>query len=193
MLAHRIDAVGEEGLAVHEIGSLDQERHVRARPGRELHQDRSGPTPEIQQFCAAAGHLDRAPARNVRPAAQEPHDTHARKTRVQRAVEGRRLHASGAAEPCVRPLLVLLLFAVPAGAQQFTYRGFAEVQSTGYVQAAPQDDDRVLTEALFRLEPAYRPVDWLTLSGSIDARIDSAEQVERVWRIDVRDRGLQRP
>ena len=93
----------------------------------------------------------------------------------------------------MRPLLVLLLFAVPAGAQQFTYRGFAEVQSTGYVQAAPQDDDRVLTEALFRLEPAYRPVDWLTLSGSIDARIDSAEQVERVWRIDVRDRGLQRP
>ena len=93
----------------------------------------------------------------------------------------------------MKPLLVLLLFAVPAGAQQFTYRGFAEVQSTGYVQPAPEPDDRVSTEALFRVEPAYRPLDWLALSGSFDARVDSTEQVERVWRVDVRDRGLQRP
>jgi len=93
----------------------------------------------------------------------------------------------------VKSLLVLLLFAVPAGAQQFTYRGFAEVQATGYMQPAPQDDGRVWSAALFRVEPAYRPADWLTLSGSFDARVDSAEQVERVWRIDVQDRGLQRP
>ena len=48
-------------------------------------------------------------------------------------------------------------------------------------------------EALFRIEPAYKPADWLTLSGSLDARIDTIEQVEREWRVDVRDRGLQRP
>ena len=34
---------------------------------------------------------------------------------------------------------------------------------------------------------------WLTLAGSIDARIDTIGQVEREWRFDVRDRGLQRP
>ena len=53
--------------------------------------------------------------------------------------------------------------------------------------------DRVAVEALFRIEPAYRPADWLTLSGSVDARVDTIEQVERAWRVDVRDRSLQRP
>ena len=33
----------------------------------------------------------------------------------------------------------------------------------------------------------------MTLSGSIDARVATLEQVERDWRVDVRDRGLQRP
>lgn len=93
----------------------------------------------------------------------------------------------------MRSLLLLLLFAVPASAQEFTYRGFGQLQSTAYPRAAPQDDERVAIEALFRIEPAYRAADWLTLSGSIDARLDTIEQVQRAWRIDVRDRSLQRP
>jgi hypothetical protein len=93
----------------------------------------------------------------------------------------------------VRALLLLLVFAVPASAQEFTYRGFGQIQSTAYPQTTPQDDRRFAAEALFRIEPAYRPADWLTLSGSIDARIDTVEQVERAWRVDVRDRGAQRP
>src|SRR6185503_18105183 len=39
----------------------------------------------------------------------------------------------------------------------------------------------------------FKPVDWLTLSGSVDARIDNLEQVERTWRFDIDDRGVQRP
>jgi hypothetical protein len=93
----------------------------------------------------------------------------------------------------VKALVVLLAFAVPAQAQQFTYRGFGQIQSTVYPQTTPQDDDRLGVEALFRFEPAYKPADWLTLAGSIDARTDSFEQVERTWRFDVRDRSLQRP
>ena len=93
----------------------------------------------------------------------------------------------------MKALLVLFLFAAPAGAQEFSYRGFAQVQFTGYTQGTPQDDERAVAEALVRFEPAYRPVGWLTLSGSVDARADTIEQVEREWRIDVRDRGLQRP
>jgi hypothetical protein len=93
----------------------------------------------------------------------------------------------------VKALLVLFLFAAPAGAQEFSYRGFAQVQFTGYTQGTPQDDERAVAEALVRFEPAYRPVGWLTLSGSVDARADTIGQVEREWRIDVRDRGLQRP
>jgi hypothetical protein len=93
----------------------------------------------------------------------------------------------------VRPLLLLLLLAAPASAQELTYRGFAQIQSAVYPQSTPQDDEHLAIEALLRIEPAYRPVDWLTLSGSIDARIDTINQVERTWRVDVRDRGLQRP
>jgi hypothetical protein len=93
----------------------------------------------------------------------------------------------------VRSLLFLLAFAVPASAQEFTYRGFAQIHSTAYPQVAPQDDDRAALEALFRIESAYRPIEWLTVSGSIDARIDTLEYVERTWLVDVRDRRFQRP
>jgi hypothetical protein len=93
----------------------------------------------------------------------------------------------------VRGLFLLLLFAAPVSAQDFSYRGFAQIQSTAYPQTTPQDDDRATIEAQFRIEPAYRLTDWLTLSGSIDGRIDTIQQVERDWRIDVRDRRLQRP
>ena len=45
------------------------------------------------------------------------------------------------------------------------------------------------SKARFRIEPAYKAAPWLTLSGSFDARLDNLEQVEREWRLDVRDRG----
>jgi hypothetical protein len=93
----------------------------------------------------------------------------------------------------VRCLLVLLALAVPVGAQDFTYRGFGEIQSTFYPQTTPHDDDQVAVEGRFRLESAYRPAGWLTLSGSFESRIDNLEQVEREWRIDVSDRRVQRP
>lgn len=93
----------------------------------------------------------------------------------------------------MRVLLLLLVFTTPASAQEFTYRGFGQIQSTLYPQTAPQEDDRAAVEALFRIEPAYRPLEWLTVSGSIDARIDTLEYVERAWAVDVRDRRLRRP
>jgi hypothetical protein len=93
----------------------------------------------------------------------------------------------------VRWLLLLLLVAAPASAQEFTYRGFGQIQPTIYPQSTPQDDEHVAVEAVFRIEPAYRAADWLTLSGSFDARVDTIDQVDRTWRVDVRDRSLQRP
>ncbi len=93
----------------------------------------------------------------------------------------------------MRVAAAVLAFAWPASAQEFTYRGFAQIQSTVYPQSTPQNDEQVVHEALFRIEPAYKPAEWLTLSGSLDARIDTIEQVEREWRVDVRDRGLRRP
>jgi hypothetical protein len=93
----------------------------------------------------------------------------------------------------VRALLLLLVFAVPANAQEFTYRGFVQIQSKAYPQTTPQDDRRAGVEALVRIEPAYKPADWMTLSGSVDARTDTFEHAERKWRFDVRDRGSPRP
>lgn len=90
-------------------------------------------------------------------------------------------------------LLILLAVAAPVSAQDFSYRGFGEVQAAGYAEAAPQEDDRLSVEGRFRFEPAYQPASWLTLDGSVDARIDNLQLVERQWRLDVRDRSLQRP
>ena len=88
---------------------------------------------------------------------------------------------------------LVIVLACPASAQDFTYRGFAQIQPTVYPQTTPGDDDRLAVDALFRVEPALRVTDWMTLSGSFDARADTLNQVERDWRVDVRDRRLQRP
>ena len=90
-------------------------------------------------------------------------------------------------------LVVLLAVAAPASAQSLTYRGFGEVQLAAYPQTTPQDDDRIALDARFRIEPAYRATSWLSLSGSFDGRLDNLRQVEREWRVDVRDRRERRP
>jgi len=90
-------------------------------------------------------------------------------------------------------LLVFLLAAAPAAAQEVTYRGFAQVQSAIYPQTTPQDAERVSTQGRIRFEPAFRAASWMTLEGSIDARTDNLELVEREWRLDTRDRGIRRP
>lgn len=90
--------------------------------------------------------------------------------------------------------LCFLLTAVgQAGAQGFTHRGFSEFRATVYPQLTPQDDDRLALEGHVRFEPAYKPVEWLTLVSSAEARLDNLEQIERKWRVDFRDRGAQRP
>lgn len=90
-------------------------------------------------------------------------------------------------------LLVLLTLGDPAGAQDFTYRGFAEVRSLIYPLTASRDDDRLAVEGRVRFEPAYRPVRWVRLESSVDARIDNLSQVERTWHVDWRDRRSRRP
>ena len=90
---------------------------------------------------------------------------------------------------------ILLLLASAAHSQDFSYRGFAQARATLYPQSAPAtgDDTRAVAEALVRFEPAYRPAPWLRIAASFDARTDTAEQVEREWRVDWRDRGTTRP
>jgi hypothetical protein len=93
---------------------------------------------------------------------------------------------------------VLMVLILPvdetARAQDLAYRGFGEIRSIVYPQEAPGDADRWSVEGRVRFEPAYKPVSWLTLATSVEARIDNLEQVERTWQIgDWRDRGVRRP
>jgi hypothetical protein len=92
-------------------------------------------------------------------------------------------------------LIVLLALAhgPVAEAQEFSYRGFAEARSILYPLTTPQDGDRVSLEGRVRLDPAFRPISWLTFSGSFEGRLDNLEQVERSWTFDWRDRTLRRP
>ena len=90
-------------------------------------------------------------------------------------------------------LVLLLVLAAPAGAQTFSSRGFGDVHSTVYPQVVPQDDNHFLVEGRFRIEPAVRAASWLTVTASLEARLDNLERVERAWGLDVRDRGLRRP
>ena len=59
--------------------------------------DATRPPAQVLEDRERAGDLDRAGARDGRPQAQQPHDSHPREARVQRPDEGRELHAAGVA------------------------------------------------------------------------------------------------
>ncbi len=93
-----------------------------------------------------------------------------------------------------RPItLLILLLAAPAAAQSFSQRGFVELKTTGYPQAAVNDDTREVGEALVRYEPAFEAGRWLRVRGSLDARLDTWGRVDRSWRVDFSDRTRKRP
>ncbi len=80
-----------------------------------------------------------------------------------------------------------------AAAQNFDQRGFFENRSLFYPQSAPNDSGQVVNQTLLRYEASYKVAPWLKISGVIDARFDSHQQLEREARLDVNDRSLQRP
>ncbi len=82
---------------------------------------------------------------------------------------------------------------LPASAQTFTARGFGETRIFLYPQNTPNDRVNVVAEGLFRVEPAWKPRPWLRVNASLDARIDTLDQVERRWTLDWQDRTVQRP
>jgi hypothetical protein len=93
----------------------------------------------------------------------------------------------------VPALAAALLGASSAYGQAVQHGGFAEARGIGYPQAVPTDPQQGVVESLFRYEAAGRIAPWLRMAGEVEARIDTREQVERAFRIDWQDRGLQRP
>ncbi len=85
------------------------------------------------------------------------------------------------------PLVFMLL------AQNFEQRGFIESQSVLYPQTAPNDSGHAVDDLLFRWEASYKVAPWLKISGAFDADVDTHEQVERSWALDVDGRSIRRP
>jgi hypothetical protein len=90
-------------------------------------------------------------------------------------------------------LLISVLFPLPAAAQSFAQKGFAEVRATGYPQESPRDDTQGVGEFLFRYEASGVLRPWLRVTGVVDLRGDSHDQTDTDWTPDWLDRGEQQP
>src|SRR5688572_11694802 len=80
-----------------------------------------------------------------------------------------------------------------ADAQTVSQRGFVEIRGFGFAQAAPNDNQRVIADVLFREEVFARPARWIHLAAGADFRVNSHDQVDDEWRVDLEDRGVRRP
>jgi len=78
-------------------------------------------------------------------------------------------------------------------AQDFQQRGFIETGLTVYPQTAPNDSSHAVGDALLRYQASYKVRPWLRISGALDARYDTHQQVERSLALDWQDRSLRRP
>ena len=90
-------------------------------------------------------------------------------------------------------LSVLLLGVSPARAQTVSERGFVEGRGFWYFEEAPNDPEQLVGDALWRQEVTLRPAQWFEVTGGVEARANSYDQVEDEWRLDWDDRGILRP
>ncbi|HTB16780.1 MAG TPA: hypothetical protein VK708_01635 [Bryobacteraceae bacterium] len=89
--------------------------------------------------------------------------------------------------------LVWALWPAILCAQDFSQRGFIESDLTLYPETAPNDSGHAVDSSLFRYEASYKALPWLRFAGSLDARFDTHEEVERTAHLDWQDRSLERP
>ena len=82
----------------------------------------------------------------------------------------------------------LLGLAPVAGAQAVSQRGFIEAEGVGFFEAAPNDPQRAVGDALLRQELFLDPTQWLRIAAGLDLRANSYHQVEDEWRLDLDDR-----
>ena len=81
--------------------------------------------------------------------------------------------------------LFLLALVVQNVGQNFEQRGFIENQALFYPQKAPNDSAQAVDQAAIRWEASYKLTPWLKLNGSLDARADTHQQVDREARLDL--------
>lgn len=94
---------------------------------------------------------------------------------------------------CWLALSAILLGQEAAVAQTVTHRGFVEGRLTGFPQIAANDRRRLVGDVLAREDVFVRATDWLRLSGGLEARANSYDQVDRAWWPRLDDRTRRRP
>ena len=78
-------------------------------------------------------------------------------------------------------------------AQALTQRGFVEGGILLFSQEAPNDPTRAVGDLLARDDVFFKPAPWMQLAGGLDLRVNSHDQVDDRWRLDLDDRGVRRP
>jgi hypothetical protein len=81
----------------------------------------------------------------------------------------------------------------PAHAQTVTQRGFLGGAVVLFPQEATNDRTQLIGDLLAQEELFFKPASWVQFAAGFDARANSHDQVERSWRLDIRDRGTLRP
>ena len=89
--------------------------------------------------------------------------------------------------------LVVLLFSGTYSAQDYTQRGFLQIEGTIYPQKGSNDRAHGVGESLLRHESFYNPSNSFQFAGGLDFRIDTHRQVERAFNLSGLDRETRRP
>jgi hypothetical protein len=92
-------------------------------------------------------------------------------------------------------VILALAFADPsiAAAQSVTQRGFVDARTTLFPQDAANDRTNLVVDLTAREEVFATVAPWLRLAAGLDARLNSHRQADRLWRLDVQNRGTLRP
>jgi len=90
-------------------------------------------------------------------------------------------------------ILVGALQADRANGQAISQRGFAEAAAQLFPDKTPNDPTWAVSDVLVREELFAKPVAWVQFAVGADLRLNSHNQVEDEWRVDVSDRGVRRP
>jgi hypothetical protein len=95
--------------------------------------------------------------------------------------------------PLVLVVLIITLVSGRAHGQVVSQRGLAEWDAELFAQKAPNDSTQAVADFVLREELFVKPIPWAQFAVGADLRLNSHDQVEDDWQVDVSDRGVRRP
>jgi len=96
-------------------------------------------------------------------------------------------------KPFIALISLMLSLSYPAGAQEYTQRGFLESRGIVYPLKAVNDPAQFVGDTLFRYESLYKPASNFQINAAVDLRTDTHHEVERTAHLSWWDREQRRP